>query len=781
MRRPFRCFLLFIYLIIFSFLFLSLRSLSLATHATSATQPCVDYLVIFARGSGEELHTNIDHQAFSKAMSEIFHKLPQHSYRYYQLGESNSFGQPYPAIGIEDPKVISGAILSGGKAYAFGRSVKAGINELTNLYQRVTKTCPNTQFILSGYSQGAMVITYAIRHLNPDKILYIANFGDPKLYLPEGKGIMPDACKNLNLSPYRQNIPDCYVEHGLLGGLDPYVYTKYHQKVGAWCNIADFICGSTFDPFGLSDPTQNSKNNIFANIFNGHVSYSRRGAYQEAAQIIYQKITQRSNQSPTQKQTLIHYYHPEQLYIGPLSKLYSNRPQPSKRSHLNNELVIMLPTYLTDPGDAREYLLLNQLFDKSYNHHFHIHLYQYGFFPTSLPDSPIYFSQKLDQNAPASYKQGVRYIASMYTTDMSSESWDQILKILRGRIYNPPNINLPRLLDHSLYDVIANAPWTTKANHLLFLLTPNQTINFNYDNKEPLADLINQQIKKKQLSTFIYNFNPSLSKYLKIYNTVDSENIFDTNHDPDDIIQRILQENQTQQLNQLLRPRFDSLDLKYNGQDILFNNPARRLKRSINTDNIARPSYRWTTNQSGETREYITQDPNLRLRIDSLLPNLIQIYDHKEVLQQTNLVFLPKKILEPQTSKNLDSTIFPYRLVIIDDYIAGFTNQKRLIFKNVEPNTPHIIREIKFSSLGRIVDQKITHVPIQNKIESLSQKPSNSTQGIAQQNISNTQTTYTKNTETSPNLVSLINKLPNCGVKKRFPLPQIQYFNAYFY
>ena len=788
MRRPFRCFLLFIYLIIFSFLFLSLRSLSLATHAASATQPCVDYLVVFARGSGEELHTNIDHQAFSKAMSEIFHKLPQHSYRYYQLGESNSFGQPYPAIGIEDPKVISGAILSGGKAYAFGRSVKAGINELTNLYQRVTKTCPNTQFILSGYSQGAMVITYAIRHLNPDKIIYVANFGDPKLYLPEGKGIMPDACKSLNLSPYRQNIPDCYVEHGLLGGLDPYVYTKYRQKVGAWCNIADFICGSTFDPFGLSDPTQNSKNNIFANIFNGHVSYSRRGAYQEAAQVIYQKITQRSNQSPTQEQTLIHYYHPEQLDIGSLSKLYSNRPQLSKRSHINNELVIMLPTFLTDPGDAREYLLLNQLFDKSYNHHFHIHLYQYGFFPTSLPDSPIYFSQKLDQNASASYKQGVRYIASMYTTDMSSESWDQILKILRGRIYNPPNINLPRLLDHSLYDVIANAPWTTKANHLLFLLTPNQTINFDYNSKEPISDLISQQIKNKQLSTFIYNFNPSLSKHLKTYNAVNPENIFDTNHDPDDIIQRILQENQTQQLNQLLRPRFDSLDLQFNGQDILHRSGTKRLKRSINrffsnnqgTDNT-QSSYKWTVDQLGEIREYKTQGLNLRLNIDSILPSSIQISDRKKVLHQTNLVFLPKKIQDTQTSKNLVSTIFPYRLIIIDDYIAGFTDQKRLIFKNIDPTAPHTIREIKFSSLGRIVDQKITHVPIQNKIEPHKQKPSNTTQSIAQQNTSNTQTTYVKNTETSPSLVSLINKLPNCGVKNHFPLPQIQYFNAYFF
>ena len=227
MRRSFWYFLLSVFFIIFSFLFYSLKFLPLTTNATSATQPCVDYLIVFARGSGEELHTNIDHQAFSKAISEIFRKLPQYSYRYYQLGESDSYGQPYPAIGIEDPKIISGAILSGGKAFAFGRSVKTGINELTNLYRQVTKTCPNTQFILSGYSQGAMVMTYAIRHFNPDKILYLANFGDPKLYLPEGKGIIPDACKNLNLSPYRQNIPDCYVEHGLLGGLDPYVYAKY--------------------------------------------------------------------------------------------------------------------------------------------------------------------------------------------------------------------------------------------------------------------------------------------------------------------------------------------------------------------------------------------------------------------------------------------------------------------------------------------------------------------------------------------------------------------------
>lgn len=153
----------------------------------------------------------------------------------------------------------------------------------------------------------------------------------------------------------------------------------------------------------------------------------------------------------------------------------------------------------------------------------------------------------------------------------------------------------------------------------------------------------------------------------------------------------------------------------------------------------------------------------------------------KKYYSKTNLVFLPKKIHEPQISKNLDSTIFPYRLVVIDDYIAGFTNQKRLIFKNVEPTAPHTIREIKFSSLGRIVDQKLTHVPIQNKIEPHKQKPSNTTQSIAQQNTSNTQTTYVKNTETSPNLVSLINKLPNCGVKKHFPLPQIQYFNAYFF
>lgn len=791
MRKLFKCFLCsFILCFCFYSLHLTKNTLSLSNN-DPFNEFCVDYFIIFARGSGESLHTNIDHQAFQRAITDVFKKLPNLSYRYYQLGESTNFGDPYPAIGIEDPKIISGAILSGGKAYEFGQSVKAGINELVKLYRNITKSCPNTHFILSGYSQGAMVMTYAIRHLNPEKILYLANFGDPKLYLPEGRGIIPDACQNLHFSPYRQNVPDCYVEHGVLGGLNPYIYKKYQNKVGVWCNVADFICGSTFDPLGLSDPTQNPENNLFARIFNGHVSYSRRGAYTQAAKIIYQKIIkQHENQEKIiQDSSLIYYYHPNQLTISPsFSKLYQNNTHSNKREYQNNELVIMLPTFPTDPGDARDYLLLNQLFDKSYNHHFSIHLYLYGFFPVDLPDSPIYFPQKLDQNAPQTYKQGVRYIAGVNTTDMSPEGWDQLIKNLRNRIHNPPNINLQNLINSSLYDVIKNTPWSTQSNHLLFLLTPNQTSTFSHSNDtaNPIH-LVDEQIRQKKLSTFVYNFNQSLHKYFSSFNSIESKHLFNIRHSSDDIIQEIIQTNQSLQVDQIIKPRFDYLDLSYSMQGFSILNTTNKTKRLysntrstyLRSTALSQPLYQWTINQKDQQIQYQTSTARLHLPIQSLTPQQVQLVDQNKQIHQTSLTFLPKPFSPSRSSDNLTFTIFPYRLIIIDDYIAGFTNQKHLTFKNVDPTSSHTIQEVELSSLGRIIKRKTTIIKKQNSHIAAKENPTNIPH-ISSKNTTKPSLKYSDHQNNSEEK-NLINKLPNCGVKTFLPVPETKYFTAYFY
>ena len=83
-------------------------------------------------------------------------------------------------------------------------------------------SCPGTKYVVGGYSQGAMVVSKALGSLNADRIIYAATFGDPKIYLPEGKGILPAACRGENLSDYRMYVPDCQAYKGLLGAYVPY-------------------------------------------------------------------------------------------------------------------------------------------------------------------------------------------------------------------------------------------------------------------------------------------------------------------------------------------------------------------------------------------------------------------------------------------------------------------------------------------------------------------------------------------------------------------------------
>ena len=373
---------------------------------TNAASLCSDFYVIFARGSGQGLN-DIDHQSFSNAIKDIFNRLDGLTYNYYQLGESSRYGAQYPAIGIEQPKIISGAILSGGQSFEFGQSIQAGMQELKNLYHRVSSSCPNTRFILAGYSQGAMVISQTLSKFNSRKIFYYASFGDPKLYLPEGFGLLPPACRNKNFSPYRQNVPDCYVEQGLLGGLHPYIKQSFNQKVGAWCNIADFICGSSIDPLGFTDATQSPNSSMLARIFNGHVSYSRFGAYREAAEIIYRKLIKEQKLSnlklkplkPKNKQHLVYYFQQNDLKITKdqakrlrSSLLEKHSPQDLNENSLGlttsqntddqpKDLHIMIPNLISYHEDSRIQLLINKIVNVAYqNNCKSVTFYSYGFF-----------------------------------------------------------------------------------------------------------------------------------------------------------------------------------------------------------------------------------------------------------------------------------------------------------------------------------------------------------------------------------------------------------------
>jgi hypothetical protein len=235
-------------------------------HDSSATN-CPDLTIVFARGSGAEVGTNIDYLEFMKTIENKL-KTTELNYNFIDLN--------YPAIGvgIENFDVLIGAIVGSGEAFKFGESINTGINELIQLINN--NVCVNTKYVLGGYSQGAIVISKALKQINADKIIYAATFGDPKLYLPEGAGPLPAACSGNRLSDYRLYVPDCRAYNGILGGLNPYEEPEYTGKLGTWCNKKDIMCSSYLS---ISD----------------HISYVSDSLYEDASKIVFDKIAEYFN------------------------------------------------------------------------------------------------------------------------------------------------------------------------------------------------------------------------------------------------------------------------------------------------------------------------------------------------------------------------------------------------------------------------------------------------------------------------------------------------------
>lgn len=224
-------------------------------------ESCPDLMVVFARGSGSERWNDKNYTEFKARIEE---KLPNSNISYEFLDLD------YPAIGVgtENLDVALGAFFGAGDAYDFGDSVNAGVKELTKI---VNYGCSKTRYVVGGYSQGAMVVSKALPSLNADKIIYAATFGDPKIYLPEGAGLIPAACAGRNLSNYRMYVPDCRAYEGLLGSYKPYQPAGYLDKLGTWCNKYDIFCSSYFS-------------------VGSHTSYVSDNLYEDASRIIASRV-----------------------------------------------------------------------------------------------------------------------------------------------------------------------------------------------------------------------------------------------------------------------------------------------------------------------------------------------------------------------------------------------------------------------------------------------------------------------------------------------------------
>lgn len=240
---------------------------------THAEQKCDEVQFLFARGSGEVLD-GPSYQAWRSSIENALYGLDL-QYSFFELGSDPNSEHQYPAVAVAGSWAgignLIGAYISAGSAFEFGASVIEGVGELSEYLSNYSAVCSQTKYVLGGYSQGAMVNTKALPKLDASKIIYVANFGDPKTYLPEGQGRIPDACLGKNLSSYRAYVSDCHAYKGILGAENPYQPANYIGKLGLWCNEHDIMCSS-----GIS--------------LDDHTSYVSRGLYQNAAEVIAMKV-----------------------------------------------------------------------------------------------------------------------------------------------------------------------------------------------------------------------------------------------------------------------------------------------------------------------------------------------------------------------------------------------------------------------------------------------------------------------------------------------------------
>lgn len=266
--------------------------------ASDANFQCTDLKILFARGSGSELGAT-NYQTYEQAFLDTFRDSGL-SLSFYELGSHpggyDGFSYPSPGIGIQTWQRFTtslGALVSAGNSFVFGKSVEEGASEAAFFIEHYARLCPSSKIIIGGYSQGGQVVSRAIQKIDPTKLFQALTFGDPKLYLPEGKpaSVLSNrysapACNegSSTYSHYRSFVPDCYTYQGILGGYqpyDPYLETgAYFGKLKAYCQHNDVICSAYVD---LKD------------VAYGHATYKEQGTYRRAAEDVYMAIFPDSN------------------------------------------------------------------------------------------------------------------------------------------------------------------------------------------------------------------------------------------------------------------------------------------------------------------------------------------------------------------------------------------------------------------------------------------------------------------------------------------------------
>ena len=647
-----------------SALAICITSLTPLASVNSKAVECKDIQAVFARGSGEKAKTNINYQKFKDNLVGVLQSANK-SYDFYDLGESNRYGYQYPAVSVESLKAITDTYFNAGKNDYFNHSVTTGIKEMHALYRDITKRCPNTKFILGGYSQGAIVMSHAIRTLDPEKIIYLSTFGDPKLHLPEGEG-KDKPCYHGIHSDYRINVPDCDVEHGILGAQKPYLpNTKFSGKIGTWCNSGDFMCGSFFDPLGLSEINLGKFQFIHQNLISGHLAYAGRDAYAESAHIVGQIL--HGAKKLAKPGTLNVGYSP--YFI----KQLQDRLAHPKINSIDHEYIVAINFNKANPAAlSLQYKKLISNIEARKHRHALFHIYKVDF--------------ATDHHGFAKYQK---------ITDFNTNT-DNLLRLEQQlkQYYDESNTSVKNASIIDLYQAIYQISSEQKLQHDTtkgFILSTPAEIYFDYASGEYIQKL-KYLLEAKHLTPFIINGDGGRSEYTRsVYDfTLDMHGHYFSNAASEKFIDEKL--------------------------ELVENKPKTRAQNGdIPTYTVTFDGNNFSiTNTYTDRPLRLQQDPEHYatkfVEFEDLRPKIVEL-EFKGRKWRAEITPLPTKISDPNYHHETKQ-----KLLVIDGVAQGFTSSDNLNFDKLDPTKAHHILIHYIGDDARIYKTDEQNIPIKENV-----------------------------------------------------------------
>lgn len=230
----------------------------------ASSDTCKEAVVLFARGSGQPVNGPEE----TALRVKLSYRMAPSEYKIDYLSLASSYlgtRSDYPAEDVagESLRGRTNAISAelNWTAYLtqakYPESVKSGIATLKEYFKnKITSgnlaTCPDTRYILAGYSQGAEVIGNTLEYLSStefeSKISFVAFFGDPKY---KSKGLLTAANGEPTYPWYRGDIDENTTFNGGVNDpRNPYIPKVFEGRVGSWCKAMDPICnGNGLDIF----------------------------------------------------------------------------------------------------------------------------------------------------------------------------------------------------------------------------------------------------------------------------------------------------------------------------------------------------------------------------------------------------------------------------------------------------------------------------------------------------------------------------------------------------